>query len=50
MGTFGCYSGSMCIPENRKEEFIENILKLLNYGGMMPISFPGKLAGGNFVM
>lgn len=35
MGTFGDYSGEMCISEDKKEEFTENILKLLNYGGMM---------------
>ena len=35
MGTFGCYTGSMCISEDKRDEFTGNILKVLNYGGMM---------------
>ncbi len=35
MGTFGCYEGSACIPEEKQREFTENVIKLLNYGGMM---------------
>lgn len=37
MGTFGEYSGSMCISEDKKEAFSEQLMKLLNYGGMMEL-------------
>lgn len=35
MGTFGGYSGSKKIPEDKKEIFSQQMLKILNYGGMM---------------
>ena len=35
MGTFGCYTGNMRIAEEKRDEFTKNIMKLLNYGGMM---------------
>lgn len=35
MGTYGYYTGSMDIPEERKEEFFRQVVKLANYGGMM---------------
>lgn len=35
MGTFGGYSGSKIIPEDKKEIFSQQMLKILNYGGMM---------------
>lgn len=35
MGTFGTYTGKMLIPEDKREEFTTDILKILNYGGMM---------------
>lgn len=35
MGTYGYYTGSMDIPEERKEEFFRQVVKLTNYGGMM---------------
>ena len=37
MGTFGGYTGSMSISDKKKEEFTKNLLKLLNYGGMMQL-------------
>ncbi len=38
MGTFGTYEGSMEIPEDKRDEFNQNVLKLLHYGGMMTFS------------
>lgn len=35
MGTFGGYTGQVRIPEEKKAEFSERMIKLLNYGGMM---------------
>lgn len=35
MGTFGGYTGSMDIPGEKREEFAEQVVKVLNYGGMM---------------
>ncbi|MEE1038001.1 MAG: hypothetical protein U0K95_02455 [Eubacterium sp.] len=35
MGTFAYYSGTVCIPEDKKQDFNENMLKLLQLGGMM---------------
>ena len=35
MGTYGYYTGSMDIPEERREEFFRQVVKLANYGGMM---------------
>lgn len=35
MGTYGCYTGSMYIPEEKREKFARQIEKILNYGGMM---------------
>lgn len=35
MGIFGCYEGSACIPQEKQKEFTENVIKLLDYGGMM---------------
>ncbi len=35
MGTFGGYTGSMNIPEEKREEFAGQVAKVLNYGGMM---------------
>lgn len=37
MGTFGSYTGSMSISEKKKKEFTKDLLKLLNYGGMMQL-------------
>lgn len=37
MGTFGDYTGSMSISDKKKKEFTNNLLKLLNYGGMMQL-------------
>ena len=37
MGTFGGYTGSMSISDKKKKEFTKNLLKLLNYGGMMQL-------------
>lgn len=35
MGIFGGYTGSMHIPEEKKDEFAGQVAKILNYGGMM---------------
>ena len=35
MGTFGGYTGSMNLPEEKREEFAGQVVKVLNYGGMM---------------
>lgn len=35
MGTFGGYTGSMDIPDEKKDEFARQTAKLLHYGGMM---------------
>lgn len=35
MGTFGGYSGSKLIPEEKRGLFSQQMLKILNYGGMM---------------
>lgn len=35
MGTFGSYTGSMKIAEEKKETFGRQVEKILNYGGMM---------------
>ena len=35
MGTFAGYLGKKNIPKEKREEFSQNMLKLLNYGGMM---------------
>lgn len=35
MGTFADYSGEMDIPEEKRDCFGQQILKILNYGGMM---------------
>lgn len=37
MGTFGGYTGSINISDKKKKEFTKNLLKLLNYGGMMQL-------------
>lgn len=37
MGTFGGYTGSMNISDKKKKKFTKNLLKLLNYGGMMQL-------------
>lgn len=37
MGTFARYTGSMNIPEQDFETFTEQMIKILNYGGMMDI-------------
>lgn len=37
MGTFGSYEGNMSIPEEKKEAFSRQVIKLLNYGGMMQL-------------
>lgn len=37
MGVFGCYMGDMCIPEEKRDKFVSQAVKLLNYGGMMEI-------------
>lgn len=35
MGSFGEYSGAYQIPEEKRELFSEQMIKILNYGGMM---------------
>ena len=35
MGTFASYHGSSFIPEELREQFSEQMMKILNYGGMM---------------
>lgn len=35
MGTYAEYSGTLSIPEEKREQFTAHMLKLLNYGGMM---------------
>lgn len=35
MGTFGGYTGDMNIPEEMRDEFAKQVVKVLNYGGMM---------------
>ena len=35
MGIYGRYTGTMDIREEEKQKFTENVLKLLNYGGMV---------------
>ncbi|MBQ3600369.1 MAG: hypothetical protein II992_04090, partial [Lachnospiraceae bacterium] len=35
MGIYGRYTGTMDIQEEEKQKFTENVLKLLNYGGMV---------------
>lgn len=35
MGSYGYYTGSMDIPEEKREAFSKQVVKLLNYGGMM---------------
>ncbi len=35
MGTYGYYTGKNCIPEDKRDKFAEQVVKLLNYGGMM---------------
>ena len=37
MGTFGGYMGSMYIPEEKRDEFARQVMKILNYGGMMQV-------------
>lgn len=35
MGTFAGYTGKMDIPEEKRECFGKQMMKILNYGGMM---------------
>lgn len=35
MGTFAGYNGKFKIPEEKRQEFVEAVLKVLNFGGMM---------------
>lgn len=35
MGTFGSYTGNMRIADEEKEKFSGQVIKILNYGGMM---------------
>lgn len=45
MGTFANYVGTINIPEDKKQEFNENMIKLLGFGGMMQfdqVSLYGK--------
>lgn len=35
MGTFASYNGNMDIPEEKRKIFTEQMLKILNYGGML---------------
>lgn len=37
MGTFGGYTGNRHIPEERRDEFARQVIKILNYGGMMQL-------------
>lgn len=37
MGVVGCYMGDMYIPEKQREKFAGQVIKLLNYGGMMQL-------------
>lgn len=35
MGTFGSYSGQLRLKNEEKDRFVKQVMKLLNYGGMM---------------
>ncbi|MCM1040104.1 MAG: hypothetical protein NC434_12355, partial [Ruminococcus sp.] len=35
MGTFGSYMGNINIPKQKREKFARQVIKILNYGGMM---------------
>lgn len=35
MGTFGAYTGTMNIPQEKRDVFVKQVEKILNYGGMM---------------
>ena len=35
MGTYGSYTGGVRIPDDRKEDYIADFLKLLDYGGIL---------------
>lgn len=37
MGTFGSYTGKIHIPEEKRGEFARQVIKILNYGGMMQL-------------
>lgn len=37
MGTFGGYTGEIHIPEEKRDEFARQVIKILNYGGMMQL-------------
>lgn len=37
MGTFGGYTGNRHIPEEKRDEFARQVIKILNYGGMMQL-------------
>ena len=37
MGTFGCYAGKTGVRKEQKEIFASQMMKLLNYGGMMGV-------------
>lgn len=37
MGTFCDYKGNMTIPDEFKDEFNENMIKILQMGGMMQL-------------
>lgn len=37
MGTLLGYYGGAGIPEDRREEFSQRVLKILDYGGMMQV-------------
>lgn len=39
MGSFGCYYGNYHIPEEKRKVFRDQMMKVLNYGGMMSFAF-----------
>ena len=43
MGTFAEYIGTMDIPENRRAEYAQWMLRLLHAGGMMSVDEVGLL-------
>ena len=44
MGTFARYTGKMDIPEEKRECFGRQMMKILNYGGMMHLLSPVELS------
>lgn len=48
MGAFGGFIGKMDIPEEKKEEFAQRVLKVLEQGGMLDIN-PVTLSFSSFI-